>query len=272
MPAHAVRVLRARVEREAVLGRVVVADRRARLHGVGCDAVVVEAHRNLVLRFRKRRVGRVLVPHHERESEVAGGVVVPHLGRAVLGGVFHVHHRAQRLVVHFHALGGDARLLGSVRDDERDAVSDVARLGRLEQRPEGAVALRPAHVLGHEERRNAAQLFPLCILSRQHGHHAGRLEGGLSIDRTDSRVRMRRHDHRAVQHVRQLDVVHEARAAGEEARVLDPAYGLAYSEAVHPVSLRVLTSPAQALELRPGAARHPLRSAAARDPARPASS
>ena len=42
MRAHGMRRLRTRIERVAVLGRIVVADGAARLHGVGGDVVVLE--------------------------------------------------------------------------------------------------------------------------------------------------------------------------------------------------------------------------------------
>jgi hypothetical protein len=77
------------------------------------------------------------------------------------------------------------------------------------------------------------QAFRLEILPGHDEHHAGRLERGACVDGADARVRVRRHDDRAVQHVRQLQVVDVARAAGEEALVLDAAHGLANSITVH---------------------------------------
>jgi hypothetical protein len=52
-------------------------------------------------------------------------------------------------------------------------------------------------------------------------------------------MRVRRHHHRAVQHVRKLDVVDIAGPAGEKARILDAAHGLPYSVSVHLLGFEV---------------------------------
>src|ERR671930_1600240 len=62
---------------------------------------------------------------------------------------------------------------------------------------------------------------------------AWHVERSARIDAFDPRMRVRRHHHRAVQHARQLDVVDVARAAGEEALVLDAADRLADTVSVH---------------------------------------
>ena len=63
--------------------------------------------------------------------------------------------------------------------------------------------------------------------------HPGTSRARPGIDAADARVRVRRHDHRAVQHVRKLDVVDVARPAREEALVLDAAHRLTDSKAGH---------------------------------------
>ena len=71
-------------------------------------------------------VGRLLVAEHQAEGVVAGRVVVPHLQRVGLGGVFDVDQRRQRLVVDLDQLGGVARLRQGLGDDKGDPVADVA--------------------------------------------------------------------------------------------------------------------------------------------------
>jgi hypothetical protein len=44
--------------------------------------------------------------------------------------------------------------------------------------------------------------------------HPGHAQGAAGVDAFDAGVRVRRHQHRTVQHVRQLDVVDEARTPG----------------------------------------------------------
>jgi hypothetical protein len=148
------------------------------------------------------------------------------LGAPVLGRVGDIHRRRQRLVLDLDLFRGDARQLGRIGDDEGDAVADVARLRRLEQGPEGAIALRPAHVLGHEQRRDAAEVLPLRILSRENKMNTIHFKGGFCVDGNNPCMSMRRHDDRPVQHVRQHDVVDVACAAGEEALVFDASYRL----------------------------------------------
>src|SRR5207253_5126755 len=92
---------------------------------------------------------------------------------------------------------------------------------------------RSAHVLRHEERRDAAELLALRISPREHQMDARHRLRRAGVDTLDPGMRMRRHHHRAVQHVRQLDVVDVARAAGEEALVLDAPDRLADAVSVH---------------------------------------
>src|SRR5580693_9070482 len=64
--AGAVRVLRRRIERVIVAVGMIVPDRGTRLDRVGGDAGIVELERDDVLGRGHRRVGRVLVAHHQR--------------------------------------------------------------------------------------------------------------------------------------------------------------------------------------------------------------
>jgi hypothetical protein len=235
--AHAVRILRARMESECVVGGVVIPQGRARLHGIRGYAVVVEAHRDLVLRPGECRFGRLLVAHHQRKGEIAGRVVIPDLGCALLRRILDADHGGKRLVVDLDALGGDARLLGRGGDDEGDAVAHVAHLRGLEQRTERAIALRAAHVFGHEQRRDAADACLPEILAGDDAQHARQLQRLARVDSADARVRVRRHHNRAVHHVGKLHVVDVARATGKEALVFDPENGLSDSETSHGVCL-----------------------------------
>ena len=64
------RVLRGRVEREVLLGRVVVAERRARLHGVRDEPVVDDVELDDMRGLGERRVGRRLVADRPVEDQV----------------------------------------------------------------------------------------------------------------------------------------------------------------------------------------------------------
>ena len=121
-----------------------------------------------------------LLPNISRNADIAVRAVVPHLGRAVLGGVLEVDHRRQRLVVDLDQLGGVARLRQRLGDDEGDAVADEAHLVGDEQRLEGAVALGRAEILRHQVRGEAAELFGRRVGAGEHAQHARR---GLGLRR-----------------------------------------------------------------------------------------
>ncbi len=93
------RVLAGRVERDRVRARIVVADRRARLHGVRDQAVVDEIELRHVRRGREGRVGRGLVA----EMPVVDGVVrrgVMDCRLAGLRRLGRIDHRGQFRVMH----------------------------------------------------------------------------------------------------------------------------------------------------------------------------
>ena len=144
----------------------------------------------------------VLVAEHQAEGVVAVRVVVPDLGRAVLGGVLEVDHRRQRLVVDLDQLGGVARLRQRLGDHEGDAVADEAHLVGNEQRLEGAVALGRAEILRHQMRGHGAELVGRGIGAGQHQQHAGRGLGLRHVDALDAGVGVRRQHGDAVAHAR----------------------------------------------------------------------
>ena len=145
-------ILRRRVERVGLLGGVVVADGRPRLHGGRRKPVVLEPQLHNVLGLGEGGIGRLLVAEHQPEADIALRAILPNLGCPIFGGVFEIDHRRDRLVVHLDHLGGIARLAQRLRDDERDAVADEAHLVGNEHRLEGTVTLRRAEIFGHQMR------------------------------------------------------------------------------------------------------------------------
>ena len=175
---------------------MVVADRRARLDRIGGDAGVADLQRDDVLGTGERRVGRILVTHHQRERDVVG-CFVPDDRRAGFHGILDIDHCRQRLVIDLDQFGGILSLRQRFGDDERDALADRAHLVGGENAARRAKALRAAHVLGHR-RRQAAELVGIHIGAGQHREHA---VGGLGlggVDALDARVRVRRHHQDAV--------------------------------------------------------------------------
>src|SRR5262249_34827507 len=96
--------------------------------------VVLDPQLHHVLGLGEGGVGCILVAEHEPKPDIALRAIVPDFSGAVLGGVFEVHHRRQRLIVDLDQFGGIARLGQRLGDDERDAVADEAHLLGIEDR------------------------------------------------------------------------------------------------------------------------------------------
>ena len=173
----------------------------------------------------ERGLGGRLVAEGEGEGDIARALS-PHRRSAGLDGVLDRDHGGQRLVVDLDQLGGVACLPLGLGDDEGDAVADAAHLVVGQYGAEGAEALGAAHVLGHEGRRQGADVVREGVGSGQHQVDAGcclRLAGVHSLDLGVGLGGV--HDH-AVKLARQDDVPHVVAGALEEALVLDAAHRL----------------------------------------------
>ena len=122
----------------------------------------------------------------------------------------HVGHGRQRLVLD---LDESDRVLGDVAavgDHQHHRLADMAHFAErdaaLLDRRIGKARQRPG--------------FLRRLLAGDHCGHAGQRQRRALVDRLDAGVRMRAAQHRRVRHVRQRDVVDEAAAADQEARIL----------------------------------------------------
>jgi hypothetical protein len=231
--AHAVRVLRAGVERVAFAAGIVIAERHARLHGVGGKPVVFQPHRDDMRRASERRIGCRLVAEHQAVADVALRTIVPDLGGGGLDRILDIAGARQRLVINLDQVGGVACLRRGLGHHQRDPLADEAHLVGREHRPEGAIALRRPQHFRHEERRERAELLGGRIGAGEHAQDTGSRFCRRDIDPADAGMGMRRVHHRRVALMRQVDVVDVAGAAGDEALVLDAAHRLPDSEFEH---------------------------------------
>ena len=129
-------------------------------------------------------------------------------------------------------LRGVARLRQRFGDDEGDAVADRAHPAAAQYGTERPETLGTAHVLGHH-RHKAAELVVFDVGAGQHGDDA---IGGLGfgcVDALNARVRVRRHNHHAIQLLRQVDIVDIAAPTGDEAGVLKAGNRLSDTEFCH---------------------------------------
>jgi hypothetical protein len=218
------------MERVEIIDHVVVADGDARLHRHGREPVALDPELRDMLRLGEGRVGCVLVAEHEPERDVAVRIVIPHLGRAVLGGVLERHHDRERLVIHRDQLGGVARLRERLRDHEGDTVADVAHPLGIEQGLEGAVALGGAEILRHQVRGEGAEMLIGRVGAGQHGEHAGSGLGLGDVDTLDAGVGMRRQHRHPMAEAGQAEVVDIAPLSREEALVFHPPHRLSDTE------------------------------------------
>ncbi len=215
---------------------MIYADRGARLDRIGADAGVVELQFDDMLRLGKGRVGRLLVAHHQGEGNVVGSFV-PNDRRARLQRVLDTDHRGERFILDVDQFGGAARLIHRLGDDEGDPLADGAHLRAFKDGARRTEAFRPAHVLRHWRGQRTEPVGD-DIGAGQHGQNTVGGFGSFGIDLLDPRMRVRRHDHHAVALMRQVEVVDIAAATGDEARILDPRYGLTDAEFLHGLSPR----------------------------------
>ena len=130
------RVLAGRVKGYDIRSLVVVAQRSARLHGVGDRSIVDEVDLSHMLRRRKRRVGRGLVAEMPVEHCVIRREVV-HLWSPRRGGACCIDNGGQHAVVDDQFLGAVFGLRETVGDDDGDWIADIERLA-VRQRRKGS--------------------------------------------------------------------------------------------------------------------------------------
>ena len=225
------RALQRCVEGVASVGRIVVADRAARLHGDGGDAIDDEIVLDHAIGFGDRGIGRGLVADQFDETDIVGAVF-PHARRARFHGVGGHRHRRQGLEIDLDQFGGVIRLRHSLGDDEGDIVADPAHAVFRQDRI-ARLVLRPIAALEAARHRQVAVAGRLHIGRGEHREHAGRGLGGGGIDRFDLGVRMLRAQHHAIGHAGQLDVVDVAPAAADQPRILEARHALTDCEFTH---------------------------------------
>ena len=219
-PLH-VRVLVADVQRVLVARSVVAADGRARLHGVGDEAVVDQVELGDVRGAGKRGIDSALVADGPLVAVVVGGDVVQgRAGHTASRGIGHADHGGQHVVVHLHQLGRVARLLLREGHDHGHMVAHVAHLAL---RQDGVLWLLHGLAIGAGDEPATGQAVDVVgrhIGAGEHAQHAGRGLGGVHLDAVDLGVGVRRaHEHRMALRG-QHHVVGVLARAGEEAVVL----------------------------------------------------
>ena len=219
-PDH-VRVLAGREERVLAGGAVELADRGARLHRVGDEAVVDEVEPHHPRRPADRRVDRREIAQMPVVAEVARRLVA-HLRRAGLQRRGRVDDRGLLGIVDADQLGRVARLRQGVGDDDRDRVADMAhpvgrqhRMRRLDHRRavlrmDEPAAGQPADAVGREVGGGVDGRDPGCRPRRR------------GVDAGDPGIRVRAAQDEGVELAGPVDVVGVGALPGQEAVILAP--------------------------------------------------
>ena len=216
-----VRILRGVPEREVLRAGVVFADRDARLHRVGHQAVVDDVELGDVLGRLDRRVGRLGVAEMPLVDRVLRRDLVDRRRALRLG---RIGHRRQHLVVDLDLLGGVLGLRQRLGHHHRDRIADIAGLARRDRRMRRHLHRRAVLGMDHPAADQIADLVGRKLGAGQHRDHAGHSSRRGDVDLLDPGVRMRRaHEHRAGL-ARPADVVGVLALAGDEAEVFLAAH------------------------------------------------
>ncbi len=183
------RVLARDVQRVAVIGARVARIRRARLDGVGHQAVVHEVELGDMRGACEGGVDRAPVADR---PDIAGVVRRNLMQRRAALRLRGVDHGGKRLVIHFDQLGRIARLRLRFGDHDCDALADVAHLA-LRERRIGRLLHRLALDVGDQPAAGqAADLGGGEVRAGVDGDDAGRLLGLFCLDGAQHRMGMRR--------------------------------------------------------------------------------
>ncbi len=156
--------------------RVEIADRGARLHGVGDQPVVDDVDRCDMRGLLERGIDLRPVADLPVVAQVVRDIVVHR--RTTGERRLHVDDRRQFLVRDVYAFGRGAGLVPGFGDDDRDLVADMPDFVEGDDRVHGLRHRRTVLVVDLPTAGKAADSGVLHVLSGEHGDHAIR-PGGL---------------------------------------------------------------------------------------------
>ena len=168
-----VRVLAGGVEGEIARGGVEVAERDARFHGVGDQAVVGQVELYDLGGVGEDAIDHGLVADDPVVADVAGDAVM-HLGRAGGDGIGQVGDGGQVRVVDVDQFGGVLGLLLGFGDHDGDRVADMAHLADRDHRMRRFGHRRAVLVVDLPAAGNAADIFRRHVGADEDPHDAGR--------------------------------------------------------------------------------------------------
>ena len=229
------RILAGRIERVVLAARIVGADRGARLHGIGDQAVVDEVDLGDMGRVAEGGVGCRFVADRPVEHPVVGS----HLMDLGLGfhGIGHVHNMRQHAVADLHRSRRGLGLLLGLGHHHGDMVADIANLALGEDRMRAGLHGRAVLGVDHPAADQSADLVLGDVLAGEDADHAGHLLRLGGVDRLDRGMGMRAAHEIGVGLLRKIDVVGVLALAGDEAVIFLALDACANSGIVHVIDL-----------------------------------
>ena len=217
------RVLIGHIQGVLLGGPAVTANRSARLHGVGHQAVIDQVKLGDMGRRGKGSIHLRLVTERPLVAMVVWRDLVQ---RHRFGSITYIDHRAQRFVIHLHGLGGVFGLLQGLGNHHRHLVAHVAGTAQGQHRVRRLLHGGTVGVVDQPAAGQAAHLA-LEVLANENFHHAGHGVGAGQVNALDQRMRVRAaHKHR-IGLGGKRDVVGVLTGPGEEAVVFLTAHSLA---------------------------------------------
>ena len=206
------------------VGGFVIGDQRAaHFHRIRRHARAFRRHADGAGGARKGGVDRLLVAIVEIETDIVRDIVV-HLHRARRHGALDADQHRQILIVDLDQIGGVARGVLRLGDNDCDFLAGKAHAVARQHR-----ALRHQHRPDRHGRAAAESAARLAkpasaiSLAGQHRQHAGRGSGRLGVDRLDDGMRPVGAAKGGIGLAVEIEVVGVAALAGDEAPVFAPA-------------------------------------------------
>ena len=217
--AQVMRLLNGRIERVAVVGRVIVAKVGAGLDRVGRQPIVLEVERYDLRSRRHCRLGLGTISALDLEHEIGTELLV-HQRRARRNGIPRGGDCGQRIIVYLHRLGGIFRGKPALGQDRGDDIADVMDFFTCKGRARSAVH-RPA--VAERHRMHDRKLAMPCIgpiLRGQRQQHAGASGCRLGRNRSNAGVRLRASHESAPCRAGQDHIIDKAALSPEQAAIL----------------------------------------------------
>ena len=212
------RVLAGRVAGIVIFGRIVDAERSARLHGIRRKPVVMDLDFGDMRGLGNRLVGRCRIAEFPVEDQIVRRLRMD-LRRTSFQRIHGLDDGRQLLIVDLYGFGRIARLAKTIGHDDRDGIADIADDVDRQGSPGAHIHRRPIPGMDHPAADQIADAIGEQLLAFQYADHAGHGKSRRRIDVLDLCMCMRAADEIGVFHSRRHHVVGVAPLARQKSLV-----------------------------------------------------